>query len=93
MADELEEIKARKMQEALQKQQIQVVKKVATLRYMTKEARERLNRVKLVKPEIAEHVEMALLQAIQLGQIKESITDEQLKKILEEITQSKRKHV
>lgn len=93
MADELEDIKARKLQEAMQKQQMQIVKKVAALKYMTKEARERLSRVKLVKPEIAEQVEMALIQAIQLGQIRESITDAQLKAILEEITQSKKKHV
>jgi programmed cell death protein 5 len=93
MADELEDIKAKKLQDALQKQQMQVVKKVATLRYMTKEARERLSRVKLVKPELAEQVEMALIQAIQLGQIKESISDSQLKTILEQITQTKRKHV
>lgn len=90
---ELEDIKAKKLQDAMQKQQMQVIKKVATLRYMTKEARERLNRVRIVKPELAEHVELALIQAIQLGQIRENITDEQLKKILEEIIQSKQKHV
>ena len=90
----LDEIKAKKMkeyQEAFQKQQVKVIKKAALLRYMTKEARERLNRVKLVKPDIAEQVELALLQALQAGQIRERVTEVQLKQILQEIMQSKRK--
>ena len=56
---------------------------------MTKEARERLNRVKLVKPEIAEKVENALLQAIQMGQIKGKINEAQIIDILNEISERK----
>jgi programmed cell death protein 5 len=56
---------------------------------MTKEARERLNRVRLVKPEIVERVELALIQAVQMGQIRDIITDEQLKNILTEVMEKR----
>jgi programmed cell death protein 5 len=94
MNESPEGIKEKKFQEyqkALQEQQVNVVTKVALLRYMTKEARERLNRVKLVKPDTAKQVEMALLQALQAGQIRDRVTDVQLKQILDEITQPKNK--
>lgn len=95
MNDSPDDIKAKKMQEyqqAIQKQQVQMITKAALLRYMTKDARERLNRVKIVKPAIAEQVELALIQALKLGQIKDRITDVQLKQILEEINQPKQKN-
>jgi programmed cell death protein 5 len=76
-------------QKLLQQQQMEVVKKAALLKFMSKEARERLNRIKVVKPEIAEKIELALLQALQLGQIKEELSDEQLKQILQEVSQKK----
>jgi programmed cell death protein 5 len=85
----MDQISPEDYQKLVQKQQIEVIKKAALLRYMTKEARERLNRVKMVKPEIAEKVEMALIQALQMGQIKNRLSDEQLKEILEEVTHTK----
>lgn len=74
----------------LEKKQVEILKKIATLKYMTKKARERLNRVKLVKPKLAEKVELALLQAIQTGQIKDRITEQQIIKILDEISERKK---
>ncbi|MCD6575806.1 MAG: DNA-binding protein [Nanoarchaeota archaeon] len=76
-------------QKELEKQQLEALKKAAMLKFMTKEARERLNRVKLVKPEIAEKVENALLQAIQMGQIKGKINEAQIIDILNEISERK----
>ena len=90
---ELEELKKKKLQEYqehAQRQQTEVVKKAALLKYLTKEARERLNRVKVGHPELAEKVELALLQAIQLGQLRGMITDQQLRNILEEVTIEKK---
>jgi len=49
---------------------------------MTSEARQRLNRIKLVKPEFAEQIELQLIQIAQTGKMKLPITDEQLKWIL-----------
>lgn len=52
---------------------------------LTPEARERLARVKLVRPELARQVELILVQLYQAGQITERITDEKLKRILAQI--------
>lgn len=86
-----EEIK--KYQEQLQQQQAEAVRKTALLKYMSKEARERLNRIKVVRPELAEKVELALLQAVQLGQIRDAVTDVQLKNILTEVTEKKQMRI
>ncbi|MCD6547077.1 MAG: DNA-binding protein [Nanoarchaeota archaeon] len=75
---------------ALEKQQMEIIKKAALLKFMTKAARERLNRVRMVKPHIAEQIENAILQAIQVGQIKGEITEAQLIDILNELTQKKK---
>ena len=80
----------KKYEEHAQQQQIELIKKAALFKYLTKEARERLGRVKVVRPELAGKVELALLQAIQLGQLSTVITDEQLKKILTEVTENKK---
>lgn len=76
-------------QKKLQEQQMDVVRKAALLRYMTKDARERLNRIRLVKPELANKVEYALLNALQMGRIKDRLTDVQLKEILTQVIETK----
>jgi len=79
-----------KYQEELQRQQIELMKKKLLFKHVEKEARERLNRIRAVKPQLAEKVELALIQAIQMGQLRENITDAQLKKILDEVVQEKK---
>ena len=79
-----------KYQEELQKQQLELMKKKTLFKFVDKSARERLNRIRTVKPQLAERVEMALIQAIQMGQIKGQISDLQLKRILEEVIQEKK---
>lgn len=85
----MDQISPEDYQKIVQQQQIDVIKKAALLRFMTKEARERLNRVKMVKPDVAEKVEMALIQALQMGQITNRLSDEQLKEILEQVIKTK----
>ena len=75
----------------LQKQQLELIKQKMLFRYMEKEARERLSRIRTVKPELAEKVEMAVIQAIQLGQLKNQVSDVQLRNILDELVQDKKK--
>ena len=58
-------------------------------KFMTKEARERLNRVRIVKPAVAESVELAIMQAIQAGAVKEPITDSHLRSILDQSVKTK----
>jgi programmed cell death protein 5 len=59
---------------------------------LTPEARQRLQNVKLVRPDFAAQVEIQILQLAQSGRIRLPITDELLKKLLEQIQrqQSKR---
>lgn len=57
---------------------------------LTEEARQRLANVKLVRPQVAEAVELRLIQIAQQGGVKEKINDEQLKEILRKIQGQKR---
>lgn len=68
------------MNEELEEIRKEVLKKV-----LSKEAFERLGRIKLVKPELASQLELYLIQLFQSGKIKSQISDEQLKAILEKL--------
>ncbi len=99
--EELEELKKRRMLE-LQQQQVEKerqaqmqqeleAQKQAILRQiLTPEARERLNRIKIVKPELAEAVELQLIQLAQAGRLGNVLTDDQLKTILRRLTDKQR---
>ena len=72
-----------------QLQQLEQMKKLIMKKILSKEAIERLARLNLVKPEIANQLELYLLQLYQSGKIASEITDEQLKAILESISSKK----
>ena len=72
--------------EAEELQKMEVMKKAVLKKILAKEATERLGRIKLVKPEIANQLELYLVQLYQSGKIGTMITDEQLKMILEQIS-------
>lgn len=57
---------------------------------LSSEARLRLNNVKMVKPEMANHVENYLLSLASQGKLRPPVTDDQLKQILLSIQQPKR---
>ena len=65
-----------------QQDNLETQKQSALRQIMTTEARQRINRIKLVKPEFAEQIELQLIQIAQSGKVKLPITDEQLKWIL-----------
>jgi programmed cell death protein 5 len=73
-----------------QRKQFELVKKALFFKYLTKEARERLGRVRVAHPELASQVELLLVQAIQQGRIKEKIDDEALKRILQGLRSGKK---
>jgi programmed cell death protein 5 len=99
--EELDELKKRRLLELQQQQlekerQVQMqqeleAQKQAVLRQiLTPEARERLNRIKIVKPELAEAVELQLIQLAQSGRLGNVLTDDQLKTILRRLTDKQR---
>lgn len=71
--------------EAEELQKMEVMKKAVLKKILTKDATERLGRIKLIKPDIANQLELYLVQLYQSGKIPNMISDEQLKMILEQI--------
>jgi len=106
MPEDIEEVRKRKLME-LQKKYLEQQKEQeeaarqemeleaqlnAIMRHiLTPEARERLGRVKLVRPELARQVELVLVQLYQAGQIREPIDDPKLKQILAQVDARTRK--
>jgi len=101
MDEELEEIKKRKLLEiqrqqemaGLQEQQMKQMEmeRAALLRQITTpEARERLARLKMARPEVAESVENQLIALAQSGRLDRVIDDDTLKMILERAVPQKR---
>jgi programmed cell death protein 5 len=62
--------------------EFEVLKKETLRKLLTKEALERLGRVKLANPIVANQLEIYLLQLSQTGQLREMIDDAKLKQIL-----------
>lgn len=82
-----DEIKQKKLQEMMNQQQNQQQafeerKRQILLNILTKNARERLGRISIVKPETANQIEAYLIQLYQSGQLKRKLTEEDLKNIL-----------
>lgn len=69
-----------------QLKQIEELKKKIMKTILTKEAIERLGRIRLVKPDLALQIELYLVQLYQSGKLKGQITDDNLKMILDTLT-------
>lgn len=67
--------------------QYQEIKKQILMKFLDKGAYERLGRVRIANAMLAEQVEMYLIQLYQTGQMKEMLTEEKLKQILNLIVQ------
>lgn len=82
----VEYVDPNKMQQMQQMQQIEEMKKKLLGQILSKEAYERLGRVRSVNPETAAQAEVYLLQLSQSGKLQGSVTDVQMKEILKLLT-------
>ena len=72
-----------------QMEQIEVMKKKLLGRMLTKEAYERLGRVRFANPELAAQAEVYLLQLLQSGKMAENVTDGQMTEILKLLSEKR----
>ncbi|UCG95807.1 MAG: DNA-binding protein [archaeon] len=72
-----------------QEEELERMKKDVLRKVLTKEAMERLGRVRIVNPMLAQQIELYLMQLYQTGQMKEMINDAKLREILSAISEKK----
>ncbi len=77
-----DEMERRKRQES----QIQLI----LMQILEPEARERLNNIRLTRPDFARAIEQQLVMLAQSGRLKQRITDAQLRELLKQVTPAKK---
>jgi programmed cell death protein 5 len=104
MDEELEDLKKKKLQELqqqmslqenleeeeVQRKKIEEQKKMILRAVLTAQARERLGRIKVARPEVAEAIENQIIMLTQSGRLKNKINDEQLRMLLSKLMPKKR---
>jgi len=76
-------------EEELQQQEMEQMKKIVLKKILDKTAIERMGRIRLVKPEIANQLELYLMQLYQSGKLKNVISENQLIMILDSLSAKK----
>ncbi len=104
MDEELEKLKKKRLEELqqqanqedieeqqeTQKKQMEEQKKAILRTVLTPEARQRLGRIKVARPEVVESIENQLIMIARSGQLENKINDEQLRKLLLKVIPKKR---
>ena len=99
--DELEAIRRRKLAELQQyqdqavaqqqmREQVMAQRQTILRQILTPEARERLGRIELAYPELADSIESQLIALAQSGRVQRAIDDATLKQILERVMPKRR---
>ena len=99
--DELDQIRKRKLssmqnrmsdeqRQAQAEQQLESQKQALLAKILAPEARQRLNNLKMVKPDFTEQIEMQLIEMAQTGKLPIPLSDAQLKSILIQLQSRKR---
>jgi len=99
--EELEQIRKRKLlsmqqrvsdeqRQAQEEAQVEAQKQALLAKILAPEARERLNNLKMVKPDFIEQIELQLIQMAQTGKLPLPLSDAQLKQILLQLQSRKR---
>ena len=99
--EELEELRRRKLEQfqrqaaeqqimASQQQDFEKQKYNLMRKILSQEGRQRLENIRIVKPEFAQQIELQLIQLAQAGKIRGQLSDTAFKKILEQITGKKK---
>ena len=70
-------------------QKLEELKKQVLKKILSRHAVERMARIRMVKPQLAQQLELYLVQLYQTGKISSEITDAQLKQILETLSAKK----
>ena len=73
-----------------QMKQLEEMKKKVLTSILDREAFERINRIKLVNSQLANQVELYLIQLFQAGKIQDQVTDEQMKQMLQMLQAGKK---
>lgn len=104
MDEDLEKLRKKKLQELQQQmsmqgtleeqdqqtQELEKQKRQILRRILTTSARERLGRIKVARPEMAETIENQLIMLAQSGKLENKINDEQLRMLLSKVIPKKR---
>jgi|ETNmetMinimDraft_33_1059910.scaffolds.fasta_scaffold51449_2 programmed cell death protein 5 len=79
------------MDDDAQRQQFDELKRTLFLKMLTEEARERLGRIRIARPDFVEQVEVVLIQLIQSRQITGKVDEKALLTIIKKIRGANKK--
>ncbi len=99
--DELEELRQQRMEELQEqeegaeaqnaaRQQAEAQKKAILRQHLTDDARQRLNTVKMSKPQFGEQVEQQVIAIARSGRLDGKIDDEKMRQVLKELKPDKK---
>jgi programmed cell death protein 5 len=87
---QLQEQQLAEQEQAKRQQAVQAQIQSVLMQVMEPEARERLNTIRLTKPEFAASIEQQIVALAQSGRLRQKITDSQLKELLAQIVPQKK---